>query len=250
MSGLTSHLTKVQKALRNDLNKGLNHNNGEFSRKLGQGFNMDGIDPSGQKVGLLDRHHLWSYLCDPFNHQMRGKFLLQVGMAELMNEMIDTYIPLDGDGSNHTRIAVKDEFMDFHTQQGKWQQCFDKPLPDTPSIEQLTENNKAFTVDDIVKFVEESGNLARRFRWFETYAANSNFYLLVAKPLLSMGIVGSMEVERRVKPLKDSILSKKRNRLSDSKAVALWRASENLKHIMQAKKVLGKSITDSKPVQL
>ena len=128
MSGLTSHLTKVQKvcsrsdfplsvyvlivqALRNDLNKGLNHNNGEFSRKLGQGFNMDGIDPSGQKVGLLDRHHLWSYLCDPFNHQMRGKFLLQVGMAELMNEMIDTYIPLDGDGSNHTRIAVKDEFM-------------------------------------------------------------------------------------------------------------------------------------------
>ena len=153
---------------------------------------------------------------------------------------------------NLIMLNIENPFVnqDFHTQQGKWQQCFDKPLPDTPSIEQLTENNKAFTVDDIVKFVEESGNLARRFRWFETYAANSNFYLLVAKPLLSMGIVGSMEVERRVKPLKDSILSKKRNRLSDSKAVALWRASENLKHIMQAKKVLGKSITDSKPVQL
>ena len=49
-----------------------------------------------------------------------------------------------------------------------------------------------------------------------------------------------MEVERRVKPLKDSILTKKRNRLSDSKAMVLWRAAENLKHIMHAKKALGK----------
>ena len=46
-----------------------------------------------------------------------------------------------------------------------------------------------------------------------------------------------MEVERRVKPLNDSILTKKSNRLSDSKAMVLWRAAENLKHIMHAKKV-------------
>ena len=138
--------------------------------------------------------------------------------------------------------------QDFHTQQGKWQQCFDRPLPDTPTIDQLVENNKAFTVDDVVKFVEDSGSMAKRFRWFETYAANSNFYLLVAKPLLSMGIVGSMEVERRVKPLKDSILTKKRNRLADEKALILWRAAENLQHIMHAKELLGKSITDSKPL--
>ena len=137
-------------------------------------------------------------------------------------------------------------YQAFHTQQGQWQQCFEDPLPDTPPIEQLIENNKQFTVDEVVKFVEESGNLERRFRWFETFAANSNFYLLIAKPLLSMGIVGSMEVERRVKPLKDSILSKKRNRLSDSKALVLWRASENLQHIMDAKKVLSKSINNSK----
>ena len=137
---LSSHLTKVQKvcsrsdfplsvfvlvvqALRNDLNKGLNWNNGEFNRKLGAGaaeevaamitgrFNMDGNDPIGSKVGLLDRHHLWGYLCDPFNHQMRDKFKLQVEMAELVKEMIEAYVPLDDDDSNETRRMVKEEFM-------------------------------------------------------------------------------------------------------------------------------------------
>ena len=139
--------------------------------------------------------------------------------------------------------------QEFHTQQqGQWQQCFEKPLPAAPTIDELVENNKRFTVDDVVKFVEESGNMAARFRWFETFGANSIFYLLVAKPLLSMGVVGSIEVERRVKPLKDSILTKKRNRLSDSKALVMWRAAENLQHIMNAKKRLGRSITDSKPL--
>ena len=61
--------------------------------------------------------------------------------------------------------------------------------------------------------------------------------------------VGSIDVECRVKPLKDTILTKKRNRLSDAKANVLYRARENLNHIMimnaKAKKILGKSITDS-----
>jgi hypothetical protein len=41
------------------------------------------------------------------------------------------------------------------------------------------------------------------------------------------------------------ILSKTRNRLKDYKGVAYFRAKENLNHIMHAKKVLGKRITDS-----
>ena len=68
---------------------------------------------------------------------------------------------------------------------------------------------------------------------------------MVAKPLLSMRIVGSIYVVRRVKPIKDSILTKKRNRLKDPKGVALFRASENLNHLMKAKISLGKKITDS-----
>ena len=45
--------------------------------------------------------------------------------------------------------------------------------------------------------------------------------------------------------MKNSILTKDRNRLSDSKALVLLRAAENLKHIMDAKKVLGKSAAES-----
>ena len=45
-----------------------------------------------------------------------------------------------------------------------------------------------------------------------------------------------------MKPLKDTILTKKRNRLSDNKANVLYRARENLNHIMNAEKILGKSI--------
>ena len=48
-----------------------------------------------------------------------------------------------------------------------------------------------------------------------------------------------------MKPIKHTILTKKRNRLQDPKEVALFRASENLKHIMKEKIALGKKVTDS-----
>ena len=67
----------------------------------------------------------------------------------------------------------------------------------------------------------------------------------VAKPLLPMRMVGSMDVERTVKPVKHEIMTRNCNRLSDPKGVALFRAKVNLKHIMDAKKRLGKRITDS-----
>ena len=84
-----------------------------------------------------------------------------------------------------------------------------------------------------------------RFNFFETFAENSEFYQRVAKPLLSMRTVGSIDVERMIKPIKHNILTKKRNCLHDPKGIALYRASENLKHIMDAKLILGKKITDS-----
>ncbi len=106
-------------------------------------------------------------------------------------------------------------------------------------------NNAMITVAQVKEWVEKHNGVEGRFLFFETFAANSEFYLKVAKPLLSMRTVGSIDVERRIKPIKHSILTKKRNRLLDPKGVALYRASENLKHIMKAKKMLGKKITDS-----
>ena len=135
--------------------------------------------------------------------------------------------------------------QDFYTQQGEWFHTFEKALPTPVSSEQLKKNNKSFTVDNVSKWVEETGSIQGRFRFYETFARNSEFYQKVAKPLLSMRAVGSIDVERQIKHLKGKIITKKHNRLLDPKGVALMRASENLKHIMAAKKLLGKKLTDS-----
>ena len=191
--------------------------------------------------------------------------LLVPQMSVLVQEMIEAYIPVDDDGSDTTRKRVTEEFMacqqigyciDFiqfpnnihllnHTQTGKWTHIFGQPLPEADNFEQLETNNKAFGVKFVKQHAKSSGNVAFWLRWFETFAAHSELYQLIAKPLILMRTVGSIDVERRVKPLKDTILTKKRNRLSDAKAAVLYRARENLNHIMNAKKILGKSITDS-----
>lgn len=122
---------------------------------------------------------------------------------------------------------------------------FDKPLPDAVSSAQLELNNREFTIDDVLKWVEKSGNINGRFAFFDTFHATSEFYQRVAKPLLSMRAVGSIDVERRIKAMKGNILTKKRNRLKDPKGVSYLRASENVNHITRAKKLLGKLFYES-----
>jgi hypothetical protein len=117
--------------------------------------------------------------------------------------------------------------------------------PEEVSLEELEKRNREFGISDVKEWVEKHGAMSGRFQFFETFAAHSEFYQKVAKPLLSMRTVGSIDVERRVKGAKHVILTKKRNRLLDPKGVALYRASENLRHIMKAKKILGKKVTDS-----
>ena len=84
-----------------------------------------------------------------------------------------------------------------------------------------------------------------RFNFFETFAEHTEFYQSIANPLLSMHIVGIIDFEQRIKPIKHNILTKKHIRLHDPKSVALYRSSENLKHIMDAKLILQNKITDS-----
>ena len=104
--------------------------------------------------------------------------------------------------------------------------------------------SKSFSINDVIKYAEESGNIQGRFAFFDTFHANSEFYLKVAKPLLSMRAVGSIDVERRIKKMKGNIMTKNQNRLKDPKGVAYLRASENLNHIMHAKKLMGKNISE------
>jgi hypothetical protein len=77
-------------AMRNEINKGLNAENGKFNRLLGKGaaqqvvnmikprFNMNGENPDGRKVGLVDPHQIWAFMADPCNHSWRSNFVLKV----------------------------------------------------------------------------------------------------------------------------------------------------------------------------
>ena len=110
-------------ALKNELNKGLNHGNpGHFDRLLGDGsaqeiadmvrvrFNMDGSHPGGAKVGLLDRYHWWCFIVDPNNAQLRNKLQVK-DLACYVREMIEWYVPLDDDGKSTMRKEVKNDFL-------------------------------------------------------------------------------------------------------------------------------------------
>ena len=91
------------------------------------------------------------------------------------------------------------------------------------------------------------GNFWREGFWREGLIVKSGGKInqKVAKPLLSMGTVGSMDCERRAKPLKHTILTSKQNKMHDLTGVALLRGYVNLHHIMNAKKLLGKNIYES-----
>ena len=101
--------------------------------------------------------------------------------------------------------------------------------------EVLEARHSSFTIKQVQDWVEEHGGVAGRLRWFEAYAPNSAFYRLVARPLLSIRTTGSIDVERKVKPLKRMILTKTRNRVADRKAEMLFRTSQNLRMLMKIK---------------
>lgn len=115
---LTAYVLLVQ-ALKNDVCRGLDD---EFEDVFGRGskeeimsmieerFNMDGADPAGRKVGLLDRMHLMCFIVDPYSHEWRSKFKLEENMSVIVNEMIEQYIPLGRD-TDATRQRVRKEFM-------------------------------------------------------------------------------------------------------------------------------------------
>jgi hypothetical protein len=63
----------------------------------------------------------------------------------------------------------------------------------------LALNNKSITFDDVQTWIESSDGIQGRFRFFEAFGRESKFNQLVAKPLMSMRTVGSIDVERRIK---------------------------------------------------
>ena len=47
--------------------------------------------------------------------------------------------------------------------------------------------------------------MAARLEWFGSFAEHTELFLMVAKPLLLMRTTGSMDVEQKMKPIKNTI---------------------------------------------
>ena len=123
----------------------------------------------------------------------------------------------------------------FHSRSGTWAYYYDTPLPVGVSEEEVEKNMKSFTLKDVKAWVEKHDGITGALRCFEAYVPNNAFYQKIAKPLMSIRTTGSIDVERAVKPIKGCVLTKERNRVSDGKAIVLFRLSENLKQLHKFK---------------
>lgn len=239
----------------------------ELLEMLGVRFNFDGKRTPGRKVNLMDPHHIWAFYCDPFQHKLRSKFKPGGHFNEHINDMIEHFIPQEvlsaeqvASGEKTRREIMKADFMvshfhlsectiphlsslshtllnlqNFHAQLGNWLTMFDDPLPDAVDDEQLVANNNALSIDDVAAWIESNNGIEGRFTWFESLARGTKLYQQVAKPLLSIGTVGSIDVERKSKTLKHEILSKLRNKLSDDQAITLYGMSENMRYLFKVR---------------
>ena len=88
-------------------------------------------------------------------------------------------------------------------------------LPVPVSDIEYRSNLSKLTLREVEEWINKYRGLQGRFELLETFARRSELYNRVIKPLLSIETSGSIEVERRVKPMKNEILTKQRNRLSE-----------------------------------
>ena len=70
---------------------------------------------------------------------------------------------------------------------------FDDPLPAAVGMEELIRNNNKLTIDEVEEWIVSNDGIKGRLRFFETFARNNDFYMKVAKPLLSMRTTGSID---------------------------------------------------------
>ena len=79
--------------MHNRVNKELMAEDRKFEWLLGEGsiaevvamvkphFYMNGEDPSGQKVGLIDEYQIWAFMVDPFNYYWWSTFNIEGDFA-------------------------------------------------------------------------------------------------------------------------------------------------------------------------
>ena len=73
-------------------------------------FNMNVLPTAMRKVGLLDEHHIWCYICDPFSHLWRYKFCVEGNVPLHVKNMIAFYVPETEVDYQETRHRIRKEY--------------------------------------------------------------------------------------------------------------------------------------------
>ena len=95
----------------------------------------------------------------------------------------------------------------------------------------LVDSRENLKLCHVHQWVKNTGGHNGRLCFWGAYLKNDSLYTNLVVHLASLRSVGSMSVERAAKPLKHSVMTSSRNRLSRGKAELLLRAALNLKFL-------------------
>jgi len=242
---MSAYLPTVQ-AMRNELNSALANEGGrdyftlfgeaselELTDFIRTRFNMDGVDPEGRRVGLLDPYQLWAYMVDPFRKILAHPVVFMPSPHYHINAMLDFF---SAGVTPEEQRPLKLALNQYLSRQGFWMDMFrDEITGPVLSQEAVVNAQEQLTLQDVRNWIEITGGHESRLEFFQMVPDNL-CHKMILTTLMSMRTTGSIAVERIAKPFKVNVLSKKRNRLLTSNAELLLRVGLNLRFLLDHRK--------------
>jgi hypothetical protein len=207
-------------------------------------FNLNGRDPEGRKGGLLEEWHIWAFLVDPFARDLQPEPFIEGGVYSFVKSMVKHFVPGSTERDELKRKRLQMDFMQFHTQTGKFTHLFDHPRPGSEDPEVTKEKQTGLNLNTITQWLKDSSGADARHAWWMVNAPSSELYECIAKPLLSVRTTGSITAERVANTLNDSVLTMKRNWLEAAgSSHEVLRAGINLRFLQAVEKLDDDPIT-------
>ena len=142
---------------------------------------------------------------------------------------------------------MRQECLKIRDQEIPYMHKYMSDPPDVLAYEDAEETETTLTIQHVARWVEVWGSHLGRLRFFADLTPTA-YFVIVAKPLLSIKTTGSISVERVAKPLKNKVAEKHRNRLDIDKRALLLRVGLNMRlqkeSMRSVKAALGKAVVD------